>query len=75
MTLEAYMDVNYEGSIVDRRSTSGYFTFLGGNLVTWKRKKQSVMVWSRVEAQFKSMALGMCELVWLKILLDDLKIK
>ncbi|RDX84158.1 hypothetical protein CR513_34840, partial [Mucuna pruriens] len=35
-------DVDYAGSIVDRRSTSGYCMFLGGNLVTWRSKKQNV---------------------------------
>lgn len=30
---------------------------------------------SSAEVEFKSMALGMCELLWLKILLDDLRIK
>ena len=32
--LKAYTDTNYAGSIMDRRSISGYYTFLGGNLVT-----------------------------------------
>ncbi|KAK5846671.1 hypothetical protein PVK06_002968 [Gossypium arboreum] len=39
LTLEAYTDADYAGSMVDRRSTSGYCTFLGGNLVTWRSKK------------------------------------
>ena len=34
LALEAYTNANYVGSIVDRRSTTGYYTFLGGNLVT-----------------------------------------
>ena len=41
VSLEAYTDADYVGSIVDTRSTMGYFTFLGGNLVTWKSKKQN----------------------------------
>lgn len=36
MSLESYIDANYVGSLVDRRSTLGYCTFLGGNLVTWR---------------------------------------
>lgn len=32
--LEAYMNVDYVGSMVNKRSTSGYYTFLGGNLMT-----------------------------------------
>jgi len=34
VVLEAYIDAHYAGSVVDRRSTTGYCTFLGGNLVT-----------------------------------------
>ncbi|RVW94373.1 Retrovirus-related Pol polyprotein from transposon RE1 [Vitis vinifera] len=38
-----------------RRSTSGYFTFVGGNLVTWKSKKQNVVARSSAEAEFRGM--------------------
>ncbi|CAA6664257.1 unnamed protein product [Spirodela intermedia] len=34
LTLEVYTDADYAGSIVDRRSTSGYCTFLRDNLIT-----------------------------------------
>ena len=30
---------------------------------------------SRAEAEFRAMAQGVCELLWMKIILDDLKIK
>lgn len=73
--LEAYTDADYAGSIVDSRSTTGYCTFLGGNLVTWKSKKQSVVARSSAEAEFRAMAQGICELLWLKIILEDLRIK
>ena len=43
LTLEAYTDSDFARSIVDRRSTIGYCTFLGGNLVTWRSKKQTVV--------------------------------
>nr|KYP41064.1 Retrovirus-related Pol polyprotein from transposon TNT 1-94 [Cajanus cajan] len=75
VSLEAYTDADYAGSVVDRRSTTGYCTFLGGNLVTWKSKKQSVVARSSAEAEFRAMAHGICELLWLKIILEDLKIK
>ena len=39
LTLEAYTNADYAGSLVNRRSTIGYCTFLGGNLVTWRSKK------------------------------------
>jgi len=75
VALEAYTNVDYAGSVVDRRSTTGYYTFLGGNLVTWKSKKQSVVARSSAEAEFRAMAQGICELLWLKIILEDLKLR
>lgn len=60
---------------VHQRSTSGYCTFLGGNLVTWRSKKQSVVAWSSADAEFRAMARGIFELLWLKIILDDLGIR
>ena len=75
MTLEAYKDADYAGSIDDRRSTSKYCTFLRGNLVTWRSKKQNVVARSSAEAEFQAMALRICELLWTKIILDNLKIE
>ena len=75
LALEAYTDADYVGSVVDRRSTIGYYTFLGGNLVTWRSKKQSLVARSSAEAKFLAMAQGVYELLWLKIILEDLKIK
>lgn len=39
LSVEGYTDVHWAGSIDDKRSTSGYFTFVRGNLVTWRSKK------------------------------------
>uniref|UniRef100_A0A2P2MWT8 Retrovirus-related Pol polyprotein from transposon TNT 1-94 n=1 Tax=Rhizophora mucronata TaxID=61149 RepID=A0A2P2MWT8_RHIMU len=75
LVLETYTDADYAGSIVDRKSTTGYCTFLGGNLVTWRSKKQNVVARSSAEAEFRAMAQGVCEVLWLKIILEDLKIK
>ena len=33
-SVDAYSDADWAGAIDDRRSTLGYFTFVGGNLVT-----------------------------------------
>ncbi|KAJ9535774.1 hypothetical protein OSB04_un001074 [Centaurea solstitialis] len=71
-SVEVYTDADWAGSKVDGRSTSGYFSFVGGNLVTWRSKKQHVVSRSSAEAEFRSMALGICEALWLKRLLQDL---
>ena len=75
LTLEAYTDADYAGSMVNTRSTLGYCTFIGGNLVTWRSKKQTVVARSSTESEFRAMAHGVCELLWLKIILDDFKVR
>ncbi|MCI21565.1 gag-pol polyprotein [Trifolium medium] len=39
LNVEGYTDADWAGNVLDRKSTSGYFTFVGGNLVTWRSKK------------------------------------
>jgi hypothetical protein len=46
--------------------------FVGGNLVSWKSKKQQVVVHSSAEAEYRAMASASYELIWLKNLLADL---
>ncbi|KAL6311274.1 hypothetical protein AAG906_017960 [Vitis piasezkii] len=71
VSIEVYTDADW-AVMNDRRSTSGYFTFVGGNLVTWKSKKQNVIARSSAEEEFRGMALGLCEVLWLRLLLQDL---
>lgn len=70
--VEGYTDADWAGDITNRKFTSGYFTFVGGNLVTWKSKKQKVVALSSVEAEFRGMAKGLCELLWLRRLLIEI---
>lgn len=75
LDIKGYTDANWAGSIDDRCSTSGYFTFVGGNLVTWRSKKQGVVARSNVEAEYSGMAKGVCELLWIRNLMQDLHIE
>ena len=70
--VEGYTDADWAGDITNRKSTSGYFTFVGGNLVTWKSKKQKVVALSSAEVEFRGMTKGLCELLWLRKLLIEI---
>lgn len=73
--VEAYTDVDWAGSNTDRRSTSGYCTYVWGNLVTWRSKKQKVVARSSAEAEYRAMSDGVCEMLWLKRILEELKVR
>jgi len=75
MNIEGYCDSDWASCQDDRRSTSGYCMFVGGNLVSWKSKKQPVVSRSTAEVEYRAMALGVAEMLWLKRVLEDLKVK
>ena len=72
MNIIGYFDSDWAGNALDRRSTTSYCMFVGGNLVSWKSKKQCVVARSSAEVEYCSMASAACELVWLNRLLTDL---
>ncbi|KAK9130140.1 hypothetical protein Sjap_010627 [Stephania japonica] len=73
-SVDVYTDSDYAGSQTDRRSTSGYCSYVWGNLVTWRSKKQSVVSRSSAEAEYRALAHGICEGLWLKRVLNSLNI-
>ena len=42
--IEAYIDTDWAGSITKQRFTSGFCTYVWGSLVTWRSKKQNVVL-------------------------------
>ena len=71
-TLEGFSDADWACNVDDRRSTTGYCVFLGGNLVTRSSRKEQVVARSRTESKYWAMASVTMELIWIKSLQDEL---
>ena len=61
--IECFSDADLAGSKEDMRSTSGCCVFFGGNLISWKSKKQSVVSQSSAESKCRAMAQSVCEIM------------
>ncbi|XP_028089323.1 uncharacterized protein LOC114289756, partial [Camellia sinensis] len=70
--LVAYVDFDWASDVTDRKSTSGFYMFLGASLISWKSKKQTVVAHSTAETKYRAMAHATAEVVWLCCLLFDL---
>uniref|UniRef100_A0A2N9IER4 Reverse transcriptase Ty1/copia-type domain-containing protein n=1 Tax=Fagus sylvatica TaxID=28930 RepID=A0A2N9IER4_FAGSY len=69
--LSCFTDADYAGSQTDRRSTTGLSTFYGNHLISWKSKKQTVVSRSSAEAEYRAMAQGTCEILWLRSICNE----
>ncbi|XP_059449589.1 uncharacterized mitochondrial protein AtMg00810-like [Corylus avellana] len=74
LQLNGYCDSDWIGSPDDRKSTTGYGVYLGPCLISWAAKKQAVVAKSSTEAEYRSMALAVAEMYWLRMFFKELTI-
>ncbi|GJZ16570.1 putative ribonuclease H-like domain-containing protein [Tanacetum coccineum] len=69
--LEAFSDSDYARDNHDRRSTSGGCQYLGGRLVSWQCKKQTIVAISSTEAEYVAAASCCAQVLWMQNQLLD----
>ncbi|KAL0463232.1 UNVERIFIED_CONTAM: Retrovirus-related Pol polyprotein from transposon RE1 [Sesamum latifolium] len=71
LRVQAYCDADWASCLDSRRSVTGFCVFLGGVLISWKTKKQTTVSRSSAEAEYRSMGVTVCEVLWISYLLGD----
>ena len=72
--LHGYTDADYGQDIDDRISVGAYIFFLGNSPISWNSKKQSSTSRSSCESEYRALAQCSCEAVWIRRLLEELRI-
>ena len=69
-----YTDLDFQGDIDSRKSTSGYVFTLNGGAICWRSVKQTCVADSTTEAEYVAASEVAKEAVWLKKFLLDLQV-
>ena len=73
--LECYIDADWAGDSVDRKSTTGYIVKLYGNVIHWKSRKQGSMAKSSTAAEYIALSEAVSEILLIKDLLINFNIE
>ena len=72
INLEGYVDSYWEGSAIDRKSTSRCCFSMGLGVISWFSRKKSCVALSTAEAEYVTTCSASYEAVWLRKLLSNL---
>ncbi|KAG8479183.1 hypothetical protein CXB51_029026 [Gossypium anomalum] len=75
LSLVGYFKANWGTDPDNKRSTTGFCVFLGGNPVSWGSREQEVVSHSTTEAEYRSLAHATIEVIWLESLMSELQVK
>ncbi|CAK1597248.1 unnamed protein product [Parnassius mnemosyne] len=68
--LDCFVDADWAGDIIDRKSTTGFVIRLFGNIIYWKSKKQSSVTKSSTFAEYVALSEAVTELNFLIYLIN-----
>ncbi|GKA56040.1 putative ribonuclease H-like domain-containing protein [Tanacetum coccineum] len=64
--LEAFLDSDYAGASLDRKSTTGGCQFLGKRLISWQCKKQTIVANFTTKAEYVATANCYGQVLWIQ---------
>lgn len=73
-SLTTYTNMDWGGSVDDRKSTSGGAFFLGKCLVSWHSKKKASVSLSTAEAEYIAVVSCYTQVLWMKLSLKHFKV-
>eukprot|EP00253_Pinus_taeda_P030350 PITA_30350 len=75
LVIQAYTDADWEGSVDDRKSTSGATFYLGGCLISWLSKRQSSISLSTIKVEYVVTTTCCTQVLCMKQTLQYLQVK
>ena len=72
INLQGYVDSNWAGNAIDRKSTSRCYFSMGSGVISWFSMKKSCVELSTTEVEYVATCSTSCDTVWLRKLLFDL---
>ena len=73
--LECYVDADWAGDSVDRKSTTGYVVKLYGNVIHWKSRKQGSVTKSSTAAEYVALSEAVSEIGIINDLLSNFNVE
>lgn len=73
--MDCFVDSDWAGDILDRKSTTGYVIRLFGNTVYWKSHKQSSITKASTFAEYVALSESVTEIIFIKGILKTFGIK
>ena len=70
--LSGFTDADWVGSLVDRKSISGYCFNIGSGMTSWCSRKQKSVALSSAKVEYMVTSTTSCEAIWLRKLLVNL---
>jgi len=60
--LDCFVDADWAGDVVDRKSTTGFIIRMYGNVIFWKTKKQNTVTKSSTSAEYVALSEAISEI-------------